>query len=95
VTRADQARAFAISRAEAVEAAAALELAAACGTAKQIHSDRVAVIVDRLVAILTRLIRWRSATATSTVRERLETLPIAQQWTRVCNARSHMLGVNN
>jgi four helix bundle protein len=57
VTRADKARAFTVARGEAVEAAAAIEIAALCGTAKQADSDRVAVIVDRLVAMLTRLIR--------------------------------------
>jgi four helix bundle protein len=57
VTRADKARAFTIARGEAVEAAAAIKIAALCGTAKQPDSDRVAVIVDRLVAMLTRLIR--------------------------------------
>ena len=55
VTRADKARAFTIG--EAVEAAEALEIAVVCGTAKGSDSDRVAVIVDRLVAMLTRLIR--------------------------------------
>ena len=57
VTRADKARAFTIARAEAVEAAAAVEIAAVCGTAKQADADRVAVVVDRVVAMLTRLIR--------------------------------------
>ena len=57
VTRADKARAFTVARGEAVEAAAALEIAALCGTAKPSDSDRVAVIVDRLVGMLTRLIR--------------------------------------
>ena len=57
VTRADKARAFTIARGEAVEAAAAVEIAAACGTAKQADADRIAVIVDRLVGMLTRLIR--------------------------------------
>jgi four helix bundle protein len=57
VTRADKARAFTIARGEAVESAAAIEIAALCGTAKQIDSDRVALIVDKLVAMLTRLIR--------------------------------------
>jgi four helix bundle protein len=56
-TRADKARAFAIARGEAVEAAAAVEIAAACGAASQADSDRVAVLTDRLVAMLTRLIR--------------------------------------
>ena len=36
---------------------AAIEIAALCGTAKEVDSDRVAVIVDKLVAMLTRLIR--------------------------------------
>jgi four helix bundle protein len=57
VTRADKARAFAIARAECVEAAAAIEIAALCGTAKQADSDAVAIVADRLVAMLTRLIR--------------------------------------
>jgi four helix bundle protein len=57
VTRADKARAFTIARGEAVEAAAAVEIAALCGTASEADSDRVARIVDRLVAMLTRLIR--------------------------------------
>ena len=57
VTRADKARAFTIARGECVEAAAAIEIAALCGTAKQADSDRVAVIANALVAMLTRLIR--------------------------------------
>jgi four helix bundle protein len=57
VTRADKARAFTIARGEAVEAAAAVEIAVLCGTANQADSDRVARIVDRLVGMLTRLIR--------------------------------------
>ena len=57
VTRADKARAFTIARGEAVEAAAAVEIAVLCGTAKQDDSDAVARIVNRLVAMLTRLIR--------------------------------------
>jgi four helix bundle protein len=57
VTRADKGRAFTIARGEAVEAAAAVEIAVLCGTAKQADSDRVARIVDRLVGMLTRLIR--------------------------------------
>jgi len=56
VTRADKARAFTIARGEAVEAAA-VEIAVLCGTASQADSDRVARIVDRLVGMLTRLIR--------------------------------------
>jgi len=57
VTRADKARAFTIARGEAVEAAAAIEIAVVCGTAKQADADRVAIITDRLVAMLTRLMR--------------------------------------
>ena len=57
VTRADKARAFTIARGEAVAAAAAVEIAALCGTATPSDSDRVAVIVDRLVGMLTRLAR--------------------------------------
>jgi four helix bundle protein len=57
VTRADKGRAFTIARGEAVEAAAAIEIAAACGAAGQGDSDRVAVIANRLVAMLSRLVR--------------------------------------
>jgi four helix bundle protein len=57
VTRADKARAFAIARGETVEAAAAVEIAAACGSASELDVERVAVLADRLVAMLTRLIR--------------------------------------
>ena len=53
VTRADKARAFTIARGEAVEAAAAVEIAVLCGTAKQLDSDAVARIVNRLVGMLT------------------------------------------
>ena len=56
-TRADKARAFAIARGETVEAAAAVEIAAACGSASEGDSQRVAVLADRLVGMLTRLIR--------------------------------------
>ncbi len=57
VTRADKARAFTIARGECVEAAAAIEIAAACGIASQADADRIAVIANTLVAMLTRLIR--------------------------------------
>ena len=57
VTRADKARAFTVARGEAVEAAAAVEIAVLCGTAKQADSDHVARLADRLVAMLTPLIR--------------------------------------
>ena len=57
VTRADKARAFTIARGEGVEAAAAVEIAALCGDAKAEAAHRVAVIANRLVAMLTPLIR--------------------------------------
>jgi four helix bundle protein len=57
VTRPDKARAFAIARGETVEAAAAVEIAAACGSASESDSAKVAVLADRLVAMLTRLVR--------------------------------------
>jgi four helix bundle protein len=57
VTHADKARAFTIARGECVEAVAAVEIAAACGSASDADVERVAVLADRLVAMLTRLIR--------------------------------------
>jgi four helix bundle protein len=57
VTRADKARVFAIARGEAVEAVAAVEIAALCGDADPQHAARCVVIADRLVALLTGLIR--------------------------------------
>ncbi len=57
VTRADKARSFAIARAEAVEAAAAVEIAALCGDAGAEPAREVARVADRLVALLTGLVR--------------------------------------
>jgi four helix bundle protein len=57
VTRADKARAFTIARGEAVEAAAAIEIAALLGDASASDAERVAILADRVVAMLTRLIR--------------------------------------
>ena len=57
VTRADKARAFTIARGETVEACAALEIAALLGAARDADARRVAVLADRIVAMLTRLIR--------------------------------------
>jgi len=57
VTRADKARAYAIARGEAVEAAAAVEIAAACGSATEASVEQVAWLANRLVALLTPLIR--------------------------------------
>ena len=57
VTRADKARAFTIARGETVEAAAAVEIAALCGEARAEAAREVARLADRLVALLTGLIR--------------------------------------
>ena len=57
VSRADKARAFAIARAEAVEVAAAVEIAALCGEAAPEHLAPVLRLADRLVALLTGLVR--------------------------------------
>src|SRR3954464_1090643 len=57
VTRADKARAFTIARGECVEAAAAIEIAALLGDASQGEAECAAVLADRVVAMLTRLIR--------------------------------------
>src|SRR5258705_13645787 len=56
VTRADKARAFTAARGECVEAAAAIEVAALLGDASADDAHRVAVLADRVVAMLTRLI---------------------------------------
>ena len=57
VTRADKARAFAIARAEAVESAAAVEIAVLCGDAAAEPAREVSRLADRLVALLTGLVR--------------------------------------
>jgi len=57
VTRRDKARAFAIARGEAVEAVAAVEIAALSGDAKAEDAARCIAIANRLVALLTGLIR--------------------------------------
>ncbi len=57
VTRADKARAFTIARGEAVEAAAAVEIATLCGDARPEPAREVARLADRLVALLTGLVR--------------------------------------
>jgi four helix bundle protein len=57
VTRADKARAFAVARAEAVESAAAVEIAALCGDAPAAAAGEVARVANRLVALLTGLVR--------------------------------------
>ena len=51
------ARAFTIARGETVEACAAVEIAALLGDARDADAQRVAVLADRIVAMLTRLIR--------------------------------------
>ena len=55
--RADKARAFTVARGEAVEVAAAVEIAAVLGDASDEDAQRVALLVDRIVGMLTRLIR--------------------------------------
>ena len=57
VTRADKGRAFTIARAEVCEAAAAVEIAAIAGDARYEDAQRVIVIANQLVGMLTRLIR--------------------------------------
>ena len=57
VSRADKARVFAIARAEAGEAAAAVEIAMISGDAKESDLQRVVSIANRLIAMLTGLIR--------------------------------------
>ncbi len=57
VSRADKARAFTIARGEAVEAAAAVEIAALCGEARAEAAREVARLANRLVALLTGLVR--------------------------------------
>jgi four helix bundle protein len=57
VTRADKARAFAIARGEAVEAVAAVEIAALSGEADAVAAARCVELANRVVALLTGLIR--------------------------------------
>ena len=57
VTPADKARVFTIARGEACEAAAAVEIAALAGEARAADAVAVALPADRLVALLTGLIR--------------------------------------
>ena len=57
VSRADKARVFAIARAEAGEAAAAIEIACLIGDARESDLELVVSIANRLVAMLTGLIR--------------------------------------
>ncbi len=57
VSRADKARAFAIARAECVEAAAAVEIAALSGEVGAARLAEVLRLADRLVALLTGLVR--------------------------------------
>jgi four helix bundle protein len=57
VSRPDKARSFTIARAEACEAAAAVEIAEAAGDAAPGSAARVNAVADRLVALLTGLIR--------------------------------------
>ncbi len=57
VTRPDKARAFAIARGEVVEAVAAVEIAELAGDALPGSAARCIPVADRLVALLTGLIR--------------------------------------
>ena len=57
VSRADKARVFGIARAEAGEAAAAVEIAVLSGDADEANLERVVSIANRLIAMLTGLIR--------------------------------------
>ena len=57
VSRADKARVAAIARGEVVEAAAAVEIAELAGDAEAGSRERVILVADRLVAILTAFIR--------------------------------------
>src|SRR4051812_20477769 len=57
VSRADKARVFAIARGEAVEAVAAVEIAAHAGETTHAAAERCVVVGNRLVALLTGLMR--------------------------------------
>jgi four helix bundle protein len=57
VSTKDKARAFSIARGEATEAVAALEIAELAGDARSGSAARAIPIADRLVALLTGLIR--------------------------------------
>jgi len=57
VTRADKARAFTVARGEAVEVAAAVEIAALMGDARAEDAERVARLANRVIALLTGLVR--------------------------------------
>jgi four helix bundle protein len=57
VSKADKARAFTIARGECVEAAAAVEMAALLGAVSEESARHVAALADRVVAMLTGLIR--------------------------------------
>jgi len=56
VSRPDKARCFTIARGECVEAAAAIEIAALLGAVSSESARRVALLADRVVAMLTGLI---------------------------------------
>ena len=65
VSIADKGRAFTIARGEACEAAAAVEVAALCGDCSADHAQRVAVLANALVAMLTALIRRGASRASA------------------------------
>ncbi len=57
MNRPDKARAFAIARGEAIEAVAAVEIAELAGDAEAGSTDRCLPIAERVVALLTGLMR--------------------------------------
>ena len=57
MTRADQARAYAIARGEAAEVGAALEIAVLVGAASEADEQKIVALASRVVAMLTRLVR--------------------------------------
>ncbi len=57
MTRADQARAYAIARGEAAEVGAALEIAVLVGAAWEADEQKIVALASRVVAMLTRLVR--------------------------------------
>ena len=57
VTRADKARAFTVARGECGEAAAAVEVASLLGAVSKDDARRVVLLADRVIAMLTGLIR--------------------------------------
>jgi four helix bundle protein len=57
MTRADQARAYAVARGEAAEVGAAIEIAVLVGAASEADEEKIVALASRVVAMLTRLVR--------------------------------------